>query len=116
MIFLKKKKNKKVSKNSKKSKNSRANSKNKIDLKFLDEEEKEEFLDDDFKMYVQNATDEEEDYKIIYEFNKLPFKPITKIIDLSVFDTNSILMCISKCYFDKSEQNFVLTLFYLFIK
>ena len=108
-------KNKKGSKNSKKSKNSRANSKNKIDLKFLDEEEKEEFLDDDFKMYVQNATDEEEDYKIIYEFNKLPFKPITKIIDLSVFDTNSILMCISKCYFDKSEQNFVLKLYFTYL-
>ena len=94
---------------------SRLNSKNKIDLNFLDEEEKEEEKNTDYKIYIQKAYDEDEVFKIIYQFNKLPFKPKIEIIDLSIFDNTSILKCVSKCYFDKEEQKFILKLFFVYI-
>ncbi len=111
-------KNKKKSKNKKypkKEASSKVNSKSKIDLEFLDIEEKEKESENDFKYYIQKPFDEEEDYKIIYEFNKLPFKPKTFIIDLSVFDDESIFKCISYCYFDKSDQKFILKLFFVYL-
>ena len=94
---------------------SKASSKNKIDLKFLDEEEKEEENANDSLVYVQKANDEEDKYKIIYEFNKLPFKPKTQILDLSIFDTSSILKVIIKYYFEKSEQNFIIKFNFVYI-
>ena len=94
---------------------SRKNSKNIIDLKFLDEEEKEEEKISDYKIYIQKAYDEDEIFKIIYQFNKLPFKPKIEIIDLSIFDNTSILKCVSKCYFEKEQQKFILKLFFIYI-
>ena len=91
------------------------NSKNKIDFKFLEEEELEEEHENDYKAYIQKAYDEEEEFKIIYEFNKLPFKPKIEIIDLSIFDNTSILKCIAKCYFDKNEQTFNIKLFFIYL-
>ena len=116
--------NSKKSKSSKKSKKdsnseikefSRVNSKNKIDLKFLDEEEKSEEQIGDYNIYIQRAYDEEEEFKIIYEFNKLPFKPKVEIIDLGVFDNTSIFKCIIKCYFDKVTQNFITKYFFVYV-
>ena len=95
--------------------NSKLTSKSKIDLEFLNIEEKEEESEKELKYYIQKPYDEEEEYKIIYEFNKLPFKPKIFIIDLSVFDDNSILKCISYCYFDKKELTFVLKLYFLYL-
>ena len=105
----------KKSKDSKTNEFSKANSKNKIDLKFLDDEERQEEQEGDFKMYIQKAYDEEEEFKIIYEFNKMPFKPKVGLIDLSIFDNTSFLKCISKCYFDKSQQNFNFKLYFIYI-
>ena len=95
---------------------SKASSKNKIDLKFLDEEEKEEEKDDDSFVYVQKANDEEDKFKIIYEFNKLPFKPKSQVLDLSIFDSSSILKVIIKYYFEKKEQNFIIKFDFIYIK
>ena len=94
---------------------SKASSKNKIDLKFLDEEEKEEEKDDDSFVYVQKANDEEDKFKIIYEFNKLPFKPKSQVLDLSIFDSSSILKVIIKYYFEKKEQNFIIKFDFIYI-
>ena len=111
----------KESKTSKKDKNnetkklSRVNSKNKIDFKFLDDEEKTEEQEGDYRIYKQKAYDEEEEFKIIFEFNKLPFKPKIEIIDLSIFDNTSLFKCIIKCYFDKTTQKFVLKFFIIYL-
>ena len=94
---------------------SKASSKNKIDLQFLDEEEKEEENANDSLVYVQKANDEEDKFKIIYEFNKLPFKPKTQILDLSIFDTSSILKVLIKYYFEKIEQNFIMQFNFIYI-
>ena len=94
---------------------SKASSKNKIDLKFLDEEEKEEENENDSLVYIQKANDEEDKFKIIYEFNKLPFKPKTQILDLSIFDSSSILKVLIKYYFEKIEQNFIIKFEFIYI-
>ena len=94
---------------------SKASSKNKLDLKFLDEEEKEQENDDEHKVYIQKANDEEDKFKIIYEFNKLPFKPKIQILDLSIFDSSSILKVIIKYYFEKSEQNFIMKFDFIYL-
>ena len=105
----------KKSKDSKTKEFSKANSKNKIDLQFLDEEEKQEEQEGDFKIYIEKAYDEDEEFKIIYEFNRMPFKPKIKLIDLSIFDNTSFLQCISKCYFDKTQQNFNFKLYFIYV-
>jgi hypothetical protein len=94
---------------------SKLTSKSKINLAFLDIEEKKKESENDFKYYIQKPFDEEEEYKIIYEFNNLPFKPKIFTIDLSVFDDESIFKCISYCYFNKSNQNFILELFFVYL-
>ena len=94
---------------------SKASSKNKIDLKFLDEEEKKGENDNDSLIYVQKANDEEDKFKIIYEFNKLPFKPKSQVLDLSIFDSSSILKVIIKYFFEKKEQNFIIKFDFIYI-
>ena len=94
---------------------SRTNSKNEVDLQFLDEEEKTEEQFGDYNIYIQRANDEEEEFKIIYEFNKLQFKPKVEIIDLGIFDNTSIFKCIIKSYFDKTTQNFITKLFFIYV-
>ena len=95
--------------------NSKVSSKIKIDLDFLNKDEAEKESEDDFKTYIKKAYDDEEEYKIIYEFNKLPYKPKILNIDLSIFDDNSILKCISQCFFDKIEQRFILKLNFVYL-
>ena len=107
--------NNKKNGNGKKNNDSKINSKNKIDLKFLEKEENEIEKENDFKTYIQKANNEEEDYKIIYEFNKLPLKPKIKNIDLEAFDHNSIFKCISYCFFDKLELRFILKLNFIYL-
>ena len=104
----------KKKKESKSIKYPKIDSKNKIDLNFLDDEEKQEEQEDDFKTYVQKAYDEEEEFKIILELNKLPFKPQKYLIDLSIFDNSSLLKCFIKYYFKKETQNFVLKLYFIY--
>ena len=108
-------KNSKKSKNSKQREISKANSKDKIDLKFLDEEEKQPEQEGDFKLYIQKAYDEDEEFKIIYEFNKMPFKSKIRMIDLSIIDNTSYLKCISECYFDKAEQNSRFKFYFIYL-
>ena len=110
-----KKKEIKYPKKEEKGKDSKINTKNKLDLEFLNKEEKEKEKEGDFKTYIQKAFDEEDEYKIIYEFNKLPFKPKILCIDLNIFDENSILKCISYCYFDKKELRFILKLSFIYL-
>ena len=90
-------------------------SKKQIDLDFLDKDEQEEENEDDFKTYIQKPFDYEREYKIIYEFNKLPYKPKILNIDLSVFDENSIFKCITESAFDKNEKKFIFTLNFVYI-
>lgn len=91
-------------------------SKNEIDLELLNkEEEKEPDNENDFKSYIQKPNDEEEEYKIIYEFNRLPFKPKTLYIDLNIFDTNALLKCISYFFYEKKEQRFILNLNFIYL-
>ena len=114
----KKEKSKKNIKNPKKEEkglDSKVSTKSKLDLEFLNKEENEEEKKDDFNTYIQKAFDDEDDYKIIYEFNKLPFKPKILSIDLNIFDENSILKCISYCYFDKKELRFILKLNFIYL-
>jgi len=99
----------------KKVKKSKITSKNEIDLELLNKEEKEPENENDFKSYIQKPSDEEKEYKIIYEFNKLPFKPKTISIDLSIFDINSLFNCISYCFYDKKEQRFILNLNFVYL-
>ena len=96
-------------------KDSKVTSKSKIDLHFLNKEEEEIESKDDFKSYVQKPYDEEEEYKIIYEFNKLPYKRKILNIDLGVFDDESILKCITICYFDKKELRFLMKLYFIYL-
>ena len=115
---IKKKKIKKKIKYPKKEEkgiDSKVSTKSKLDLEFLNQEENEEEKEGDFKTYIQKAFDDEDDYKIIYEFNKLPFKPKILSIDLNIFDENSILKCISYCYFDKKELRFILKLNFIYL-
>ena len=90
-------------------------SKNEIDLELLNKEEEEPENENDFKLYIQRPNDEEDEYKIIYEFNRLPFKPKTISIDLNIFDTNALLKCISYCFYDKKEQRFILNLNFVYL-
>ena len=89
------------------------NTKNELEF-FLDEEEKQQEQEDDFKIYIQKAYDEEEQFKIIYELNKLPFKPKKHLIDLSIFDNSSLLKCFIKYYFEKTNQQFILKLYFIY--
>ena len=90
-------------------------SKNEIDLELLNKEEEEPENENDFKSYIQRPNDEEDEYKIIYEFNRLPFKPKIISIDLNIFDTNALLKCISYCFYDKKEQRFILNLNFVYL-
>lgn len=90
-------------------------SKNEINLELINKEEKEPENENDFKSYIQKPNDEEDDYKIIYEFNRLPFKPKIIPIDLNIFDNNAILKCISYCFYDKKEQRFILNLNFVYL-
>lgn len=70
--------------------------KRQIILDFINKDAEENELENDYKIYIKKAYDEEDQYKIIYEFNKLPYKPKISNIDLSAFDDTSIFKCISQ--------------------
>ena len=95
--------------------NSKVTSKSKIDLEILKKEEKEEESKDDFKTYIQTAYDDESDYKIIFEFQKLPYKPKIIMVDLNAFDENSIFKCIIQCNFDLTEEKFFISLNFVYL-
>ena len=96
-------------------KKSKVNSKSQLDLEFLKKEEQESESEDDFKYYIQKAYDQEEEYKIIFEFNKLPYKPKELLIDLGVFDDEAILKCIIIYNFDIKELRFILKLYFVYL-
>jgi ubiquitin C-terminal hydrolase len=96
-------------------KKSKVNSKSQLDLEFLNKEEQESVSEEDYKYYIQKAFDQEEEYKIIFEFNKLPYKPKELLIDLGVFDEEAILKCIIICYFNKEELRFILKLYLIYL-
>ena len=100
---------------SKKVNKTKITSKNEIDLELLNKEEEEPENENDFKSYIQRPNDEEDEYKIIYEFNRLPFKPKIISIDLNIFDTNALFKCISYCFYDKKEQRFILNLNFVYL-
>ena len=97
------------------SKNSNKSSKKQINLEFLDKEEQEEETENEFKSYIKTPHDDEDEYKIIYEFNKLPYKPKLLNIDLNVFDENSVFKCITECNFDKKEERFIFQLNFVYL-
>ena len=97
------------------SKDSKKSSKRQIYSEFLDKEEQEEETENEFKSYIKTAHDDEDEYKIIYEFNKLPYKPKLLNIDLKVFDENSVFKCITECNFDKKEERFIFQLNFVYL-
>ena len=97
------------------SKDSKKSSKREINLEFLEKEEKEEETGNEFNTYIKTPFDDEEEYKIIYEFNKLPYKPKLLNIDLNVFDENSVFKCITECSFDKKEERFIFQLNFVYL-
>ena len=113
----KKSKPKNIKKNKKEENglDSRINSKNKIDLEFLTKDEQKLETKDDFKSYIQEAFDDEGEYKITYEFNHLPYKPKNLIFNLNVFDDDSLLKCITNCYFDKQKLKFIFNLNFVYL-
>ena len=95
--------------------NLKVSSKRQNDLEILNKEEKEKDSKDNFKTYIQKAYDEESDYKILLEFQELPYKPRHLLIDLNVFDENSVFKCIIQCNYNIKDKNFILSLNFVYL-
>lgn len=86
-------------------------SKKNDNVSYLNEDKKKSKQSEaELKIYFQNPINTFEGYKIILEFNAIPFAPKRNYLNLDLLDDNSNISCIIEILFQQNENKIILIL------